>query len=278
MAVLHIWTLSLLYTINNQLSFYVYMLADPGTIYLFKAASTLIVAVIQRTLLGKEFSGDQWKAMGLQAVGMITVQYDPCNSKALYPPLAYFLMAMSAVLTSLCAVRNEYLVKNYKISLNVQNAVLYSGGVYMNLFAFLCLPNPNSAKDEIGFFDGFGDPLALGVVFANAMIGLAITAVYKYADAITKCISSDVTAVVLIILSTVFFHLRATITMWCGVAVVCFAVHHYTNASQAMAQANAAKPKPPPPKDDETKMYDKKDEEMATLVGAPQSDKFDPKA
>merc|ERR1719401_1638918 len=62
------------------------------------------------------------------------------------------------------------------------------------------------------------------------MIGLAITAVYKYADAVTKCIASDITAVLLCIVSSFFFELTPSVTMWCGVVVVCFAVHLYTSA------------------------------------------------
>merc|ERR1711957_948445 len=88
-----------------------------------------------------------------------------------------------------------------------------------------------------GFFDGYHNPWAVGVVFANAVIGLAITAVYKYANAVTKCIASDVSAVLLCIISAIFFGLESSITMWCGVLVVCFAVHLYT-----------ASPGPPPKK------------------------------
>lgn len=51
--------------INNQLSFYIYTppgslrqawdprLVDPGTVFLFKAASTMIVAAVQCTFVGK---------------------------------------------------------------------------------------------------------------------------------------------------------------------------------------------------------------------------------
>ena len=41
------------YMINNQLSFYIYTLVDPGTVFLFKAASTMIVAAVQCTFVGK---------------------------------------------------------------------------------------------------------------------------------------------------------------------------------------------------------------------------------
>lgn len=231
-AVLYIWVLALLYTFNNQLSFYVYTMADPGTIYLFKGAATMITASIQCAFVGKTFSKEQWKAMFLQGIGMVVVQYNPCKGRGMYPLSAYLLMALSTVVSALCAVCNEYLVKNYKIGLNVQNAVLYLGGTWMNILAFLILPNPNSQQADIGFFDGYSNPLALGVVACNALIGLAITAVYKYADAIIKCIASDLTAVVLCILSAAFFGLESSVTMWCGVIVVCLAVHMYTEASQ----------------------------------------------
>jgi len=231
MSVLHIMSLSFLYTLNNQLSFYVYTLADPGTVFLFKAASTMLVASIQVVCVGKMFSSEQWRAMMQQAIGVVIVQHDPCRGEGRYPLQAYGLMGISAILTALCAVRNEYLVKNYKIGLNVQNAVLYAGGAGMNLMAFCFLPNPNNSQANIGFFEGFDDPLAVAVVVANSLMGIAITAVYKYADAITKCISSDLTAVVLCIISSIFFGLKASLPMWCGVLVVCFAVYSYTAAA-----------------------------------------------
>lgn len=138
-ACLQIMFLAFLYASNNQLTFFIATLVDPGTIFLFKAASTLIVAVIQCTFVGKKFSKDQWKAIFLQGVGMLIVQYNPCKGMPRYRPFAYVMMVASAIVTSTCAVRNEYLVKNYKIGLNVQNAVLYCGGSFLNVSAFLFL-------------------------------------------------------------------------------------------------------------------------------------------
>lgn len=229
-AAMHIGILAALYTFNNQLSFTIYTLADPGTIFLFKAASTAIVASIQCTFVGKRFSSDQWKAMFLQALGMVVVQYNPCSRAARYRPLAYALMTISVVVTSLCTVRNEYIVKNYAMSLNVQTGILYVFGSVLNVFAFFLLPNPNSQQAGIGFFEGYSNPLALGVIAVNALIGLAIAAVYKYADAVTKCIAADVTAVVLCVLSAAFFELEASVLVWAGVLVVCFAVYLYTTS------------------------------------------------
>lgn len=261
-AVMQIWIVAFLYAFNNQLSFFVYLLADPGTIFLFKAGSTLIVAIVQYTFVGKDFKEEQWRAMLLQGVGMVIVQYDPCRSAPLYRPLAYMCMILSTVVTAATTVRNEYQVKQYKIGLNVQNATLYAGGVWMNLLAFLFVPNPNSTQASIGFFEGYSNPLALGVVVCNGLIGLAITAVYKYADAVTKCIAGDITAVLLCIISSFLFGLRASITTWCGVFVVSFAVHLYMEASRAPSAP------PAPPKTESTSAEKSSSAATAELVGA----------
>merc|ERR1711920_1035795 len=105
------------------------------------------------------------------------------------------------------------------------------------------------AQKDIGFFEGYDNAFAIGVVFCNAMIGLAITAVYKYADAVVKCFSSDITAVILIIISAFFFGLKSSLTMWCGVFVVTFAVHLYIDAVKPGASTSAASSSPAPDKE-----------------------------
>lgn len=226
-------------------------MVDPGTVFLFKAASTLIVATVQTLFAGKSFTVDQWRAMAIQACGLIVVQYDPCKSSVIHQPLAYACLIVSALITGISSARNEYLVKNYKIGLNVQNATLYSGGVLMNLAAFFLVPNPNSSQAHLGFFDGYDNPLAVAVVLANALIGLAINAVYKYADAVTKCIAGDITAILLCIISWFAFGLETSVVTWCGIAVVLLAVHQYS----------APKPAAPSPSSDagKTQLSAKKD-------------------
>merc|ERR1711920_76156 len=72
-SIAHISLLGFLYSFNNQLSFYVYMFVDPGTVFLFKAAGVFIVATVQCTFYGKTFTAGQWRAMMLQVIGMIVV-------------------------------------------------------------------------------------------------------------------------------------------------------------------------------------------------------------
>merc|ERR1719240_1545896 len=111
--------------------------------------------------MGKRFSGEQWTAMALQACGVIVVQYGPCKSKPIHRPLAYACLVLSAMITGITTARNEYLIKNYKFGLHVQNMTLHTGGVWMNLLAFLLVPNPNSLQASLSFFEGYDNPVAL---------------------------------------------------------------------------------------------------------------------
>lgn len=242
-SAMHILLLSFLYTVNNQLSLYIYILADPGSIYLFKAGSTLFVAVLQFLLLGRSLLGLQWVALMLQLLGIIVVQYNPCKGVSILPQRAYFLLAISVLITGITSVRNEYLVKNYKIDLNVQNAILYGGGFAMNLFSFFCLPNPNDSKAGIGFFEGYDTLSAKGVVVTNAFIGLAITLVYKYADAVVKMIATDCTTMILMIFSAVVLNFPSTPLTWGGVCVTLLAIHIYAEAAKWGVETKALQAK-----------------------------------
>ena len=78
---------------------------------------------------------------------------------------------------------------------------LHLGLLSPQVTAFFLVSNPSSAQAGLGFFDGYDSPLAVAVVACNTLIGIAINLVYKYADAVLKCIATDCTAVVLCIIS-----------------------------------------------------------------------------
>jgi hypothetical protein len=52
-----------------------------------------------------------------------------------------------------------------------------------------------NARDDAGFFDGHDNPSTCMVVLFNALIGLAISTVCKYADAVVKTIAIATVAV-----------------------------------------------------------------------------------
>eukprot|EP00971_Amphidinium_carterae_P182189 3615649-Amphidinium_carterae.1 len=229
-VVRNLQVMAFLYAFNNQLSLYVSMYADPGTVFLFKSGATLLVALTQRITLGRTNTDIQWAALCIQTCGVIVVQYNPCKQQTVHDPFVYLLLSVTVLVTTTCTVWNEYAVKQYQVPLNLQNMVLYTGGIFMNTAAFIWLPNPNSDQPNIGFFDGYTSWSARGVVGTNAVVGMAITAVYKHADAMTKQLATDTSTVSLMAISIAFFNFPGSVVTWAGVATVLFAVHLYLRA------------------------------------------------
>ena len=104
----------------------------------------------------------------------------------------------------------------------VQNLALYGYGIVFNLIAYQ-LPNPYSTSHS--FFDGYDRFSAVATIICNALIGIAISAVYKYADAITKVMATDATSVILVVASVLFFGFSGRMFVWIGTAITLTAIH-----------------------------------------------------
>jgi drug/metabolite transporter (DMT)-like permease len=236
MSIVHLFLLAFLYLFNNQLNFYTNGGADPGSIYLFKSGSTMITALMLWFFLGRKSSDLQWGAIFMQVAGLFVVQYDPCKGQAILPTHLYFLMGLSTCISSTTAVRNDYMLKNFKMSMHVQNIILYSCGVVLNICAFLIVPAYlTNTKAGLGFFEGYDSTPAKLVVLFNAFIGVAISFVFLYADAVIKTFATASTTVLLVVFSSVYLHQKTTVIAWMGVLVVIVATYVYGKLKEVQA-------------------------------------------
>merc|ERR1719161_959798 len=93
-------------------------------------------------------------------------------------------------LTNACAsVANEFAIKqNTNLDLNMQNAVLYS---FCSFFALLYIVvlHPERMTSLDSFFENF-DKLAWLLVAVQLCIGLLVSRILKYADAVSKAVGS----------------------------------------------------------------------------------------
>jgi hypothetical protein len=227
-SIFQISTLAFLYCFNNQLSFFINGGADPGSIFLFKSGSTVITAVLLRVVLGRQIAELQWAAICMQVFGLVVTEWNPCEGRPLLPDLYLMLMTFSTCCTATAAVRNDYMLKNFALSMHVQNIVMYAAGAVMNACAFALLPAYlTNARDDVGFFDGYDNPSACMVVLFNALIGLAISSVYKYADAVVKTFATATVTVNLVILSSLYGLQQPSVVAWMGVLVVVTATAMY---------------------------------------------------
>ena len=83
-----------------------------------KSGATFISAFLLY-FISRPISKIQWIAIILQLSGLIITQYDACHGGAAHSTTSYFLMAFSLLLTSVCGVWNDHIIKNYKVSVRI---------------------------------------------------------------------------------------------------------------------------------------------------------------
>jgi len=244
---MHAAGLSLLYCANNNLTFLLFRWADGGNINIIKAGSTFVSAIILWQMLGRRVSGVQWSAIAIQTAALVITQFGAKCSESntpILPPLTYLGLFLSVTITSCSSVWNEKVLKDSgreSVSLHTVNAVLYAFGALFNLVVHLLTGGGLGVK----FFMGMGAPASLLVLLCNALIGLAVNAVYKYADAVIKSFASACSTAVLFILGSMFFHVTVNLVVMAGCLCIFVATHLYsTNPAN---QTSSSESTPPPP-------------------------------
>ena len=95
--VLHYLAMSALYTANNQLSFYVLEVADPGTMSLGKSVAPYLCALLLR-FTGQYLHQLQWVCVIIQCCAIAIVQYDSCKGSGMLPMQACLARTLALAL------------------------------------------------------------------------------------------------------------------------------------------------------------------------------------
>ena len=144
------------------------------------------------------------------------------------------MMAFATTLTAVTSVWNQKVVKGFAVPMNLQNAILYSFGSLFAVLSFVVLPEPVPK----GFLEGY-TPLACLLVLFQAFHGLAVTLVYKYADAIVKNFANATVMALLVAISAAFFGLSVNVHSWLGIGIILCGTHLYMNVATNPARLAA---------------------------------------
>jgi len=83
----------------------------------------------------------------------------------------------------------------------VQNGMLYSFGTIINLLLYLIRRAPGDPH----FFHGYNNPNVIVMLIFESSVGVTISMVYKYGDAVLSSISKPLVSALLLFLSKVLF-------------------------------------------------------------------------
>merc|ERR1719487_1989176 len=134
--VIHYFGLALLYTINNQLSFYCLELADPGSMALGKSIAPYLCALLLR-LTGQYLHSLQWVCVIVQCCAIAIVQYDACKGTGYLPLKAYYMIGAATSITAVTSVWNQLIIKGFEVPVNLQNAIMYAFGSVIATLSYL---------------------------------------------------------------------------------------------------------------------------------------------
>ena len=222
-------SLALIYCLNNQLTFTILSMTNPGNLTLFKSSTPFITAMLQRILFGTPLTKLRWACVVVLCSGLVTTQWNDCTMGFHIEKKAYFALVLSVVLTSLASVLNAKAIKSFSpIPLSLHNATLYLFGACFNAITYqLASARIIYINSDAGFFEGYDNIYAVLIIFFSSIIGILITLLYKYGDAVIKCFAQVISSIILVLLSVWIFDYQLTVTSFCGCLSVFAASYIY---------------------------------------------------
>ncbi|KAK9685920.1 hypothetical protein K7432_015319 [Basidiobolus ranarum] len=192
-----------------------------------KILSTALFSVI---LLGKRLSRNKWISLVLLMVGVILVQL-PASSKVATSatdeetslvngqnPLIGFVAVIAACLSSgFAGCYFEKMLKRNATSMWVRNIQLGIPGTLFSLIAMLC--NDGQTIATHGLFQGY-DFLTWVVVVNQALGGLLVAVVVKYADNILKGFATSLSIIISSVISFYLFNFHPSPQFALGALIV----------------------------------------------------------
>lgn len=222
---------ALLYAINNYLKFIMQLYFNPATVKMLSNLKVLVIAILLKIIMKRQFSIIQWEALALLLIGISVNQLKslPGGTTALGLPVdtgAYLYTLIFVTVPSMASVFNEYALKSqFETSIYLQNLFLYGYGAMFNFLAILGIAifkGPGS----LDILQGHSKATVL-LICNNAAQGILSSFFFKYADTILKKYSSTVATIFTGIASAALFGHALTINFILGISIVFISMHQF---------------------------------------------------
>jgi len=213
--------LALAYAINNQLAMYLLTSMGTGMLSLGKSMAPMLTALVMWSLFEDErFIPLQGICFLILTMGLICLFAPDQEGSGVSSSLALAWLLLSVFVSAISSVINCRVLQKGVCSMNQQNMLLYSQGFVFNLALYMSGINATGAGMSQGFFHGYDNIWVIFVLISQSLMGLVISAVYKYGDAIVKCLAAAVQSAVLLVLDAVLFGYSFNLQSIMGAGVV----------------------------------------------------------
>ncbi|XP_030970735.1 CMP-sialic acid transporter 3-like isoform X3 [Quercus lobata] len=210
---------------------FVQLYFNPATVKMLSNLKVLVIAILLKIIMKRQFSIIQWEALALLLIGISVNQLKslPEGTTALGLPVdtgAYLYTLIFVTVPSMASVFNEYALKSqFETSIYLQNLFLYGYGAMFNFLAILGIAifkGPSS----LDILQGHSKATML-LICNNAAQGILSSFFFKYADTILKKYSSTVATIFTGIASAALFGHALTINFILGISIVFISMHQF---------------------------------------------------
>jgi len=238
-----------LYVVQNNLAYIATSHLEAATYQLLYQLKILTTALFSVWLLQKRLSLRQWMSLGVLCLGVGLVQVSSLEgnsgsggSGASDDEKRNAVVGLSAVLAACCSsgaagVYFEMVLKNAKTSVWVRNIQLSLFGVIIGLLPVIN-DWPDIQATGKGFWVGY-NKVVWSVVLLQAVGGLAVAMVVKYADNILKGFATSLSILFSCAVSYVLFDFRANFRFTVGGLLILSAAYAYGSAPTRILSASA---------------------------------------
>jgi len=230
---------AVIYFVNNNCLFFILQEVDPTTFQLLSQMKTILTGLLFRLFLKRYLTTVQYLALLTLACGTAVSQLPntTVNAKVMTSVWGVLLSLVSSLLSALGGIYSEKLLKNRpSASIHWQNIQLYLWGVVFNAVGFYWKDGGGSHKSSSSLLAGFGAQAWL-VVICNALNGLAISAVLKYADNIARVYAHAIAMMVTMVISIRLFGAPVTPQLVLAIILVATSTFQYNLPPRLLASA-----------------------------------------
>lgn len=183
---------SLIYTIQNNLLFYALSNLNSAVFQVGYQIKILTTAIFSVLMLGKSISQMQWLSLVVLAAGVAIAQLSAQKSSKNNEEngdrnmvLGFVAVLVAACLSGFAGVYFEKILKNSQTTLWMRNIQMCLTAVIISLFCVGLNEKDWKSVSDNGFFYGYTF-VVWNVIFLQAVGGLLVAVVVKYADNILK--------------------------------------------------------------------------------------------
>jgi len=229
MEVVKIAVPSLLYTVQNNLLYYALSHLDTPTYMVGYQLKILTTAIFSVLMLGRRLSRTQWLSLILLTVGVSLAQLSAkAGESSGQNSVAGFVAVLLAASTSgFAGVYFEKMLKGATTSIWLRNVQICCTSIAIGMMG-IWASGDSVQVIEHGFFYGY-NYIVWSVVVLQAVGGLVVAVVVKYADNILKGFAASFSIITSCILCAFIFDWRPSFKFLCGAVLVMVSMKMYSH-------------------------------------------------